>query len=402
LLLIESPDSPAERTAEKRRIRKHQILNEIRRSGPIARVEIARNLGFNLPTVSGLVDELVSDGLAIESEARKTAIGRRPIPVSLNPNAASVLGVDVGKIVTIGLLMNLSGTVLGRVESATPPFSEPSNQGEWVREFVHEFLASHADTIPPLAGVGVALPGFIYRPERAARHLAPEVEAIQTRLKQDLDIPVIVDNDAQMMALGALWFGNATELRTFCILNVGYGLGMGMVIDRTVYQGFFGHAGEIGHVPLGEPGLRCYCGGRSCLENTASGSGIERMARDAGLVSENKPFMPGDIADMARAGNPAAKEIFSRFARALAHGVGSVVTLFNPEAVILAGRLTRCADVFYDEMMEEIRELTLPGLLSETSITISDLRENAGPLGTCACVLNHIFSASHIAVESIV
>jgi len=402
LLLLKNPDSPAERTAEKRRIRKHQVLDAIRRYGPIARVEIARKLGFNLPTVSGLVDELVRDGLAIETEPRHTAIGRRPIPVVLNPHAACVLGVDLGKITTIGLIMNLAGSILGRTEKPTPSFSSPQEQGAWVQDFVREFLLEHGEALPPLAGVAVALPGFIYRPERAERHLTPEVEEIQRRLEEDLDVPIIVDNDAQMMALGALWFGNAADYRTFCVLNIGYGIGMGTVIDRVVYQGHFGHAGEIGHVPLGESGLPCYCGGHSCLENTASGSGVERMARERGLFPADRPFTAYDVAELARNGNRLAQEIWNDFARALAHAIGAVITLFNPQAVILAGRYTRCSDVFFNAMMEELRKTTFPALLNETDIVVSDLKENAGPLGTCACVLHHIFSASHIPAVAVV
>jgi len=402
LLLLKNPDSPAERTAEKRRIRKHQVLNAIRRFGPIARVEIARKLGFNLPTVSGLVDELVRDGLAVESEPRRTAIGRRPIPVSLNPHAACVLGVDLGRVVTVGLIMNLSGIVLGRLEKNTPSFASAVEQGEWVQQFVREFLREHAETLPPLCGVGVGLPGFIYRPERAEKHLTPEVEEIQRRLEQDLEVPVIVDNDAQMIALGTLWFGNATELRTFCVLNIGYGIGMGTVIDRVVYQGYFGHAGEIGHIPLGEPGLECYCGGHSCLENTASGSGVERLARERNLFPEGAIFSAFDVADRARRGDPVAQEIWDKFATALARAVGSVITLFNPQAVILAGRYSRCSDVFFDKMMQELKNQTFPALLNETDIVVSDLRENAGPLGACACILHHIFSASHIPAEAVV
>jgi glucokinase len=248
----------------------------------------------------------------------------------------------------------------------------------------------------------VALPGFIYRPERAERHLTPEVEEIQRRLEQDLDVPIIVDNDAQMMALGALWFGNAADYRTFCVLNIGYGIGMGTVIDRVVYQGHFGHAGEIGHVPLGESGLPCYCGGHSCLENTASGSGVERMARERGLFPADRPFTAYDVAELARNGNRLAQEIWNDFARALAHAIGAVITLFNPQAVILAGRYTRCSDVFFKAMMEELGKTTFPALLNETDIVVSDLKENAGPLGTCACVLHHIFSASHIPAVAVV
>ena len=402
LLLNDLPTSPAERTLEKRRIRKHQVLDCIRRHGPVARTEIARILSFNLPSVSNLVDELVNDGLAVEDEAKKTPLGRRPIPVSLNNNAACVMGIDVGKSFTIGLLMNLGGTILGRQESSTPQGMSQDEQGEWVARFARELLESQSDTIPPLAGVGIGLPGVLHRPDRVNSLLAPEAEAVRSRVEEVVGVPVLVENDARMMAHGVLWFKRSQEWKTFAVLNLGVGLGMGMVIDRDVFTGAAGNAGEIGHLPLGEQGLPCYCGAEGCLENIASGIGLERMAREAGLKLDGQVPDARELAVMAREGNEEALKIWARFSEGLARGIGVIISLFNPQAVIITGRIGQSADLYLEQVKAQLPRFSLAPMAVDTQLLVSELRENAGPLGTCACVMHHIFSASHIPIESIV
>ncbi len=402
LLLTRAPGSPAERTAEKRRIRKHQVLDCVRRHGPIARTEIARVLSFNLPSVSNLVDELVDEGLAIEDEAKKTPLGRRPIPVSLNASAACVMGIDVGKSATIGLLMNLAGTILGRLENPTPAGMSMQKQADWVARFAVELLEAHRDSVPPLAGVGIGLPGVIHRPDRLASLLAPEAEEVRQAVEKLVGVPVLVENDARMMAHGVLWFKRSQELKTFAVLNLGIGLGMGMVIDRNVFTGHEGNAGEIGHLPLGQPGLPCYCGGTGCLENIVSGQGLERLARERGIEVEGRPASARQLAALLRDGHPAATEVWDIFADGLARGIGVVISLFNPQAVILTGRIAQAADMYLENVRKHLRGYALPAMTAGTQLLVSELRENAGPLGTCACVMQHIFSASHIPIENIV
>lgn len=403
LLKTAAPDTPADRVAEKRRIRKHQVLDVIRRCGPIPRVEIARVLGFNLPSVSSLVDDLLAEGLASEDKALKTAIGRRPIPVVFNPNAATIIGIDVGKSSTIGLLMNLGGEILGRMEKPSPTPFDFELLPELLENLATELLEAHLPDLPPLAGMGIGLPGLLHQPKQPqGRQLFPEVQKLKERMEALLGAPVIVDNDARMMAYGALRFGNASEHNCMAIVNIGYGLGLGMVINGTVYQGFHGHASELGHIPLGEAGIRCHCGLERCLENTASGSGLERMAGREGITVSGRAATSADVAALARTGDARAKAIFDRFAAALAQGIGTLVNMFNPEVVVLAGRVTRSADVFMGRLVEETKKSTYPIIHRETQVIVSDLFENAGPLGACACVLHHIFSSAHISVESIV
>lgn len=396
LLLLDRPGSPAERSLEKKRIRRHQVLEVVRNRGPISRVEIARHLAYNLPTVSSLVDELVETGLALEEPARHTRLGRRPIPVSLRPGAACVLGVDAGQTHTAGLLMDLGGKVLHRAESPTPP----NEDGAFAEKFIDEFLATCAATMPPLAGVGIALRGFIRQRGPGSPYL-PHIAALRDRLARKLGVHVFVENDARMMAVGSLWFEKIPDLQTFGVINIGSGLGLGMVIGRKIYEGFHGHAGEIGHLPLGDAGVRCYCGANQCLENRASGSGIERLAAARGLKAGRKPATAKDVFDMARKGNAEARKIVDDFAASLALGISVVLDLFSPQAVILSGRVARSADLFIEQLVAEVRRKTIPTVQQEVDIHVSKLLEDSAPLGACAYVLHHIFSAAHVSLESV-
>lgn len=403
LLKTDSPDTPADRVAEKRRIRKHQVLDVIRRNGPLPRVEIARLLGFNLPSVSSLVDDLLTEGLATEDQAIKTAIGRRPIPVVFNPNAAAVIGIDVGKTSTIGLLMNLGGAVLCRQEKPSPSPLDFTELPQFLERFVQDLIHSCVPETPALAGMAIGLPGLIYEPTQPhVRQLFPKIQRLKDHMAELLGVSVIIDNDARMMAYGALRFGNASEHQCMAIVNLGYGLGLGLVINGSVYQGSHGHAAELGHIPLGDEGVKCHCGLERCLENIASGFGLERMARQREITRGGHAVTSAELAEMAREGEPRAQEVFARYAVALAHGLSSLINLFNPEVVVLAGRVSRAADVFLPRLLTEMKTGTYPIIHSETQIIVSDLFENASPLGACACVLHHIFSSAHITVESIV
>lgn len=403
LLQLEAPDTPADRVAEKRRIRKHQVLDVIRRHGPIPRVEIARILGFNLPSVSSLVDELIAEELAIEEKAKKTAIGRRPIPVLLNTNAACVLGIDVGKSSTIGLIMNLGGIILSRLEHRTPHNLGMHETSGWLERFIEEMVDLNGAPLPPLAGIGIALPGLIWRSgARTQPRLEPEAQEIQDYLARRFEVPVLLDNDARMMAYGVMRFGNAIGIDNFVIVNIGYGLGTGLVIGGNIYRGHFGHAGELGQLPLGEKDVPWYTGLTMTLENVASGSGLERMAAAAGLENQGRPMTSAELADAAREGSRKAQALFKRFSTHLGLGLATLLNLLNPQAIILAGRVSRASDIFLPDLRREMNRHALDTIAQETQLIVSDLYENAGPLGTCACILQRIFSASHISVESVV
>ena len=134
-----------------------------------------------------------------------------------------------------------------------------------------------------------------------------------------------------------------------------------------------------------------------------SGLGLERLARESGLrTPDGEPPNARELATMAREGDAGALQVWSTFADGLARGIGVVISLLNPQAVIITGRIGQSADLYLEDVKAQLARYSLPAMTEGTQILVSELRENAGPLGTCACVMQHIFSASHIPIESIV
>jgi predicted NBD/HSP70 family sugar kinase len=297
----------------------------------------------------------------------------------------------------VGLLVNLRGTIVSRFEMPTPAFNCFDARVQWAVEFVGSFLSHAESDILPLAGIAVAIPGLVNTREEVDYDHRSVADPIRDAIHDAYGVPVLVDNDARMMALGALWFGAGRRYSTYVALNVTYGIGSGIVLEGRICQGAFRTAGEIGHLPLGEKGVPCYCGAEGCLENIASGSGLLRMAKKEGLAVASVR----ELAELARGGDQMALEIFDRFAQALGRGIASISNLLSPQAVILSGPVCDTADLFLDAVKGYVERHTLPAFLNPPAIVLSELGENAGALGACATVLHHIFHVSHLQLNEV-
>lgn len=398
LVVVPNSSTPAERSIEKRRLRKHAVLNEIRVHGPLSRADISKSLGYNLPSVSSLVDELVADGLVLEEEARAIPRGRRPIPVLLNENAAAVLGIDMGRTSTIGLLLNLRGRVLVRLERKTPAMKTVKAHASWATEVAEKILLKSGDSLPPLAGIGVALPGLVVKGHAAKGAPQNLADNIQAELRERFGVPAFVENDARMMALGSFWFGAGRDYKDFLVINIGHGVGMGVVVNGRILNGKQGYAGEFGYLPMGEPGVPGFLNKPQALENVASGAGLIRKAKEAGIAVADA----SELADLARKGNAAARRIFDEFAEALGRGIAAVMNIFDPQAVILSGRVCRSSDLFFNKTREAVQAHALAPIFETTSVQLSTLDVDLGPLGAGASVLHQIFHNEHVGVDEVI
>ncbi|MDK2973159.1 MAG: N-acetylglucosamine repressor [Candidatus Sumerlaeota bacterium] len=397
LVVLPKNHGSEDRVVELRRIRKHRVLNLIRENDQTSRAQLSRLTNYNLPNISSIVEELVREGLVRESAAKETPRGRRPVPISLVEDAAMIMGIDLGVTVTVGLLVNLRGKIVSRFEMPTPVFDCFDARVQWAVEFVGKFLSHAESDILPLAGIAVAIPGLVNTREEVDYDHRSVADPIRDAIHEAFAVPVLVDNDARMMALGALWFGAGRRYSTYVALNVTYGIGSGIVLEGRICHGAFRTAGEIGHLPLGEKGVRCYCGAEGCLENIASGSGLLRMAKKEGLAVSSVR----ELAELARGGDQTALAIFDQFAQALGRGIASISNLLSPQAIILSGPVCDTADLFLDAVKGYVERHTLPAFLNPPAIVISELGENAGALGACATVLHHIFHVSHLQLNEV-
>jgi predicted NBD/HSP70 family sugar kinase len=399
LVVVPNSATPAGRSIEKRRIRKHVVLNEIRCKGPLSRADISKNIGYNLPSVSNLVDELINDGLVVEEKARAIPRGRRPIPVQLNPAAASVLGIDMGRRSSIGMVLDLSGKIISRIERKTPTMKSAKAHANWAIKLAQMTIERCDGEIPPLCGVGVGLPGLVAAKLNGKNEpVQDHADTIEAAIQEELGVPAFVDNDARMMALGSFWFGAGRNYKSFAVINIGHGIGVGLVLNGSILTGKQGFAGELGYIPLGQKGIPGFLDHPDCLENIASGAGLLRRAKEEGLKVEDA----AELSDLARDGNKKAIKIFNDFSQALGRAISTILNLFDPEAIILSGRVCRAEDLFYEKTREVVKVHTLGPIFESSKLQLSNLGIDLGPLGAGACVLHQIFYNNHIQVHEVI
>lgn len=276
-------------------LNKAVILNIIWRHAPISRAEIARISGLTRGTVSSLVDELIHDSFVKEIGTGTSAMGRKPIMLQLNAGAGVIVGVDLGVNYILIILADLRAQVLARKRLSISPEMGEKRILEKMVDGIADILASAPSTPRGLLGIGAGVPGLVEM-EHGVLKFAPNLRwknvPLKDLLQERFDVPVYVDNEANVGALGEKWFGAGQGIRHMVYLSVGVGLGAGIVVNGELYRGATGYAGELGHFTILPDGPVCGCGNRGCWETLASELATLRRAREvlergeAGILRE--------------------------------------------------------------------------------------------------------------------
>jgi glucokinase len=312
------------------------------------------------------------------------------------------VGLDLGGTTITGLLVDDGGRVIARRHRPTPVPGAPEPGLEAMRAMAAELMTAAPDAAR-MAGLGIGVAGPVDS-ERGVSLFSPnlgwrDVE-VGSFFERAFGLPVRVDNDVRVAALGEGWVGAARPYRSFIVITVGTGIGSGVVLDGRLWGGPGFSAGETGHIPLRpDPDAPlCGCGRRGCLEALASGRAIARDAMLAiergeetalaAALREKDRLSARDVAEAARVGDAVARRIFEEAADHLARGVVTVVDLFNPEAVVIGGGVAGAWDLLFPILEREVKERAYPpSLRSLEGIFPAALGEDAGAVGAAGLIL---------------
>ncbi|RPJ44851.1 MAG: ROK family transcriptional regulator, partial [Candidatus Latescibacterota bacterium] len=230
------------------------VLRLIWRERRISRAEIARRAALSRSTVSEIVGEILPTGLVAEMGIGESRGGRRPIVLEFQDDSRVILGVEMGAAHVAVALTNLRGSVLAWESKPHPVRSDPGGTRALVAELCEACLVSRPNGGRPLVGIGVAVPSPVdpSRPDRLSKIVLPDwnerlgLEGLRDRW----NVPLLVDNDANMGALAEHWWGVGRGLDDFAYIKVATGIGSGHVIGGEIYRGATGVAGEIGHLAI--------------------------------------------------------------------------------------------------------------------------------------------------------
>lgn len=361
----------------------YQVRHAVRVAGaPLSRAQIAEATGLSQPAVSSLTRRLLKSGALVEVGARPSSgSGRRERELALNAEHAWVVGVRVALHQVTIALCDFAGGVR---DTLVVPMAKPLTASELVRLLerrIERFLAAAGGAVRArLAGVGIALPGFIdsmrgevlWSPAlNPGRHHAPAPMA--EALTQRLGVPVLIENDANMLALAEQWFGRLAHVADMAVVTIEHGLGLGLIINGELHRGRRGIATELAHLQVAPDGPACPCGKRGCLETYVSHAAVVREARRSAHGAPTEDLPPAavmqaysELAARARSGDAAALDVLVRQGRLLGQWIGNVVNLLAPQVVLFDGGSTIASDLYEPALraaMEQALLLPQRGLI---------------------------------------
>ncbi|SHF27431.1 ROK family protein (putative glucokinase) [Caldanaerobius fijiensis DSM 17918] len=355
------------------------VFEEISKNGALSRADLQKKTGLTATAISNIVGDLLRNRLIIEYDGGMSTGGRPPKLLDVDKIHWGVLGVDIDPaIVTVGL-MDLKGTIIA-LRSKKLADSDINNVADIVKELATDVSR---DSNRKVLAAGVGIPGWVY-PKTQVVAFAPNLNWKDVDLKfclnEKLQIPVYLDNEANVTAMGEGWAGCAQNIDNFIAVNFRTGVGSGIVIDGLIYRGISGSSGEIGHITVDEGGRRCSCGNYGCLETIASTPAIcERFKKKKGDM-----HMAVDvkvIADSAKSGDHIALEVLRDTGKYIGIAFSMAVNLLNPQLVILGGDAVEYGEIILPEIEQSMRSKALSTSVNSCSVKISSLGKTAPVVG---------------------
>ncbi|HBA26287.1 MAG TPA: ROK family protein [Nitrospinae bacterium] len=307
-----------------------------------------------------------------------------------------VIGLDLGGTNIRAAAITKEGNILHRVKI---PTGVPLG-----RERVIANILKVIDEIKKelkgikLSVVGMGIPGIIFFNKGIVAQSPNFPDWIdfnlRERLNKDLDVPFYIDNDANLAAAGEGWLGAGKEFNSFCMLTLGTGVGGGIVLNKNIWRGEYGMAGELGHITIYPDGHPCNCGNRGCLEQYVSANGIVRMAEEKSQITAN------DIYQLAKKGNKDALEIFQKMGRILGIGIADLVNILNIELFVLGGGVADSWNYFIPSTMDEVRKRTYHITGEGVKVVKAELGDDAGIFGAAYMAMNEFKSSGVVELRS--
>jgi predicted NBD/HSP70 family sugar kinase len=373
-----------------RRLNRLRVIRALRDEGTISRADIARRTGLSRSTVSSLVADLQADGLVVERPEPGSAFGaqggRPPILLSFDASAGAAVGIDFGHSHLRVAVSDLASTILAERIRPLDTDHDAQEGLDAAAELVTQALADAGVPRSAVIGAGMGLPGPI-EPDGVVGSSAILPGWIgmtaEAEMRRRLDIPVMVDNDANLGALAEAAFGAGRDAGDLIYLKVSSGIGAGLILNGRLYRGSQGLAGELGHVLVDPEGIVCRCGNRGCLETVAAtGALLEELRRSGEDLSVQ------DMLAAARAGDADCRRVIHDGGRALGQVVATLLNVLNPELLVVGGDLAAAGDLLLDGVRESVARAALPEASRGAEVVAGVLGDRAQVLGALALVVS--------------
>ena len=385
----------------KNSILKKTILRLCIQSGEYSIAALSEQINTSVPTVTKLIGELMDEGFMIELGKSGTSGGRRPSIYGLNPEAGYFIGLDIRHTHASIAVTDFKGGLVCFEDNI--PFILEIDEAclHTIAKNIRDFFLEHELDWNRVLGMGISVAGRV-NPKTGYSNLYsfdPD-RPINKILSEDLDIPVVIENDSRAMTYGEYLSGVVKKEKNVLFVNVSWGLGMGMILDGRLYYGTSGYSGEFGHFPLLDNDQICRCGKVGCLETGASGSALVRMISEqlqSGRASslsrtfkEQGKVNLNDIFKAVQEEDILTIETIEKIGANLGRGLAGLINVFNPQLVVLGGKVAMAGDYLLLAVRSAVKRHAQTIANQDTAIKFSKLKNQAAPIGDCMLSRSHL------------
>lgn len=365
---------------------------------------ICKHLNLSAPKTLELINSLAEAGILEQNEKGSSIGGRKPILNKLKSDTFFVLCVEV-ELFKVKMTIVDNTNAFTRTTSSSFLLTKDWSSASQLQQLVADFVANAGITWSSILAIGISMPGLINKTDgRNHTYMANnwQEQPLQEYMAAAFDKPVFIINDVKSAAIAELKFGLAKGRDDVLVILMDWGIGLGIIMDGQLRNGAAGFSGEMGHMPFVEDGALCYCGKKGCLETVASGVALAKMAKE-GIQSgedsllnslserEIENIEPQLVIDAANNGDQYAIRILSHTGEKLGKGIATLVQLFNPELIILGGKIAAANEYITIPIQQAINTYCMTQLKDIVTVERSRLGSDAGTKGIAHITFERYF-----------
>jgi predicted NBD/HSP70 family sugar kinase len=385
-------------------INKIKIIKNLYLKGQNTAGEICQEVGISLPTVNSLLNDLIHSGEIIKDGRAESQGGRKPDLYRLSDDSFYIISVDINKYRVRTAIYNSANKAISIPETKKITLNNEQKTFDEICDFVEQHQKKSGLINEKVIAIGISMPGLIDS-KLGTNHtyLNFNKKNLVENLEQKLGRKVFLENDARAMTLAEFKFNENSKYKNVLGVFIGWGIGLGIIIDGKIHQGASGFAGEFAHSPIFESReITCTCGKKGCLEAVASGTAMVRMAKQAIEIDSDSilsrmaketdgEIEPNLIVEAALAGDQRAITILSEVGIDLGRGISILIQLLNPELIIIGGSVAEASQYLITPIQQALNIYCMAKSRESTNIKLYQLGKDVGLLGGVAVVNEKIF-----------
>lgn len=365
--------------------------------------QLSKTFNKSIPLITKSVNSLLEMNLIEGNDLAASTGGRRAIQFKINNNLLKYpLVIALDQYYTSIYIFDLENNIIAENVDIYNPLKNKDKALDIIIGLTEELITSSNIPTSNFLGIGISMPGFVDTEKGINDSFDKQSKLyhIKKHISEHFNMPTIIENDSTCIAFAEQKFGAAKNIKSSLVINLNWGVGLGMIVNGQIFKGSSGYAGEFSHIPLSDSNELCSCGKKGCLEVEASLTAAVKnvqAALNAGEKSsleseqQNNLLAQGDaLLESAINGDQLAVANLGKIGYMLGKGIATLIHILNPEVIIISGRGAKAGTILMPQIQTAINEFCIPRLAQATQIRISETNKQAQSVGTAAFIIENL------------